>query len=78
MLDAYATADRLREAGRVKPGGASYPGTALADRLRLIARLLQAGFGTRVYYATQGGYDRPALGGAFERLPLFAGARRGA
>jgi uncharacterized protein (DUF1501 family) len=56
MLDAYTTADRLKEAAAVKDS-AAYPGTALAERLRLIARLLKAGFGTRVYYAVQRGYD---------------------
>ncbi len=56
MLDAYATADRLKEAAAVRDS-AAYPGTALAERLRLIARLLKAGFGTRVYYAVQRSYD---------------------
>jgi uncharacterized protein (DUF1501 family) len=56
LLDAYTTADRLKDATRVKDGGA-YPNTRLADRLRLVARLLKAGFGTRVYYAVQPGYD---------------------
>jgi uncharacterized protein (DUF1501 family) len=56
MLDAYTTADRLKEAAAVKDS-APYPGTALAERLRLIARLLKAGFGTRVYYAVQRTYD---------------------
>jgi uncharacterized protein (DUF1501 family) len=56
MLDAYTTADRLKEAAAVKDT-ASYPGTALAERLRLIALLLKAGFGTRVYYAVQRTYD---------------------
>src|SRR5947209_7655453 len=37
--------------------GAGYPGTGLADRLRLVARLLKADLGTRVFYTTQGSYD---------------------
>jgi uncharacterized protein (DUF1501 family) len=57
LLDAYATADRLKEAARVEDKRAAYPGTGLAERLRLVARLLKAGFGTRVFYAIQGGYD---------------------
>jgi uncharacterized protein (DUF1501 family) len=57
MLDAYATADRLKEAARVKDSGASYPATGLSERLRLVARLLKAGFGTRVFYTVQPGYD---------------------
>jgi uncharacterized protein (DUF1501 family) len=57
MLDAYTTADRLKDAASVKDADTAYPGTGLSNRLRLIARLLKAGFGTRVYYTVQAGYD---------------------
>ena len=40
---------------------ARYPETALAGRLRMVARLLKAGFGARVYYTTQPGYDTHAV-----------------
>jgi uncharacterized protein (DUF1501 family) len=56
-LDAYATSERMKEVLRADDKGASYPATALAGRLRIIARLIKAGGGTRVYYTTQGGYD---------------------
>jgi uncharacterized protein (DUF1501 family) len=56
MLDAYATADRLTQVSGDKDD-ARYPQSGLASRLRLIARLLKAGFGTRVYYAVQRTYD---------------------
>jgi uncharacterized protein (DUF1501 family) len=56
-LDAYATADRLAELARKPDTAARYPQTGLADRLRLVARLLKGGFGARVFYTTQGGYD---------------------
>jgi uncharacterized protein (DUF1501 family) len=59
MLDAYATADRLADVTRVKDNS-RYPDTALGGHLQLIARLLKAGFGTRVYYTVQGGYDTHA------------------
>jgi uncharacterized protein (DUF1501 family) len=59
-LDAYATAERVREAAGAKDGGAAYPATALAERMRLIARLLKAGFGTRVFYTLQASYDTHA------------------
>jgi uncharacterized protein (DUF1501 family) len=49
MLDAYTTADRLKDAASVKDTGVPYPGTGLSNHLRLIARLLKDGFGTRVY-----------------------------
>jgi uncharacterized protein (DUF1501 family) len=57
MLDAYATADRLKEAAAPRTGGPAYPDSALAARLQLIARLIKAGFGTRVFYVVQPGYD---------------------
>jgi uncharacterized protein (DUF1501 family) len=56
MLDAYSTADRLQRV----TGDANdnrYPPTALAARLRLIARLLEVGLDTRVFYTLQSGYD---------------------
>src|SRR5205814_7363947 len=37
-----------------------YPATKLAGRLRLIARLIKADFGTRIYYAVQSSYDTHA------------------
>ncbi len=57
MLDGYATADRLAEVSKTKEFGAGYPATGLGSRLQMISRLLKAGFGTRVYYTLQGGYD---------------------
>jgi uncharacterized protein (DUF1501 family) len=56
-LDAYATAGRMQEVVRAKDDGARYPASALAGRLRLIARLLKAGSGARIFYTLQGGYD---------------------
>ena len=60
MLDAYAMADRLTEVTRLGTATARYPGSGLAGRLQLIARLLKCGFGARVYYTVQGGYDTHA------------------
>jgi uncharacterized protein (DUF1501 family) len=56
-LDAYATSERMAEVLRTKDKGASYPATGLAGRLRVIARLIKGGGGTRVYYTSQGSYD---------------------
>ncbi len=56
-LDARATVERLRELARVAGGGATYPATELARRLRLVAQMIQAGLETPVYYAVQRGYD---------------------
>jgi uncharacterized protein (DUF1501 family) len=64
-LDAYATSDALAEVVHGPDPGAGYPATALAERLRLVARLLRVGVGARVLYTTQPGYDthfdQPAL-----------------
>ena len=56
MLDAYATADRLKATANAKDSDARYPQNALGSRLQLIARLLKVGVGARVYYTTQGGW----------------------
>jgi uncharacterized protein (DUF1501 family) len=67
-LDAYTTADLLEAVAQ--PGGAeksNYPSTQLADRLKMIAQLIKADFGTPVYYAVQDGYDTHAA-----QLPTHA------
>jgi uncharacterized protein (DUF1501 family) len=56
-LDAYATSERMAEVLRADDRGASYPATALAGRLRVVARLIKGGGGTRVFYTSQGSYD---------------------
>jgi uncharacterized protein (DUF1501 family) len=56
-LDAYATSERMAEVLRGEDKGASYPATGLAGRLRVIARLIKGGGGTRVFYTSQGSYD---------------------
>jgi uncharacterized protein (DUF1501 family) len=76
-LDAYSTADRLSElAGRDAGGG--YPATGLARKLELVARLLNAGFETRVFYASQAGYDTHSaqLATHSDLLREFSGAVR--
>jgi uncharacterized protein (DUF1501 family) len=76
MLDAYATADRLARTAKAEGAGGRYPATALGSRLQLIARLLQAGFGARVYYTLQPGYDTHAgqLGTHWRLLAELSGA----
>jgi uncharacterized protein (DUF1501 family) len=56
-LDAYATADRMAGIFAAKDGGASYPATELARQFRLLARLIKANIGTRVFFTRQPGYD---------------------
>jgi uncharacterized protein (DUF1501 family) len=57
VLEAYTAADRLKEAAAAEDCGARYPATGLGGDLRLVARLMKAGFGTRVYYVEQATYD---------------------
>lgn len=68
FVDAFTTCDRLAEAARVSESSTRYPATSLASRLQLIARLIKAGFATRVYYTAQDGYDTHA-----RQLPTHAG-----
>ncbi len=56
-LDGYATAERMADVVRAADGSARYPATDLGQQLRLVARLIKGGVGTRVYYARQPGYD---------------------
>ncbi len=57
-LDAYVLADRMAEVLNVQDKkGSSYPSSDLAEHLRLIARLIKASIGTRIYYTKQSGYD---------------------
>jgi uncharacterized protein (DUF1501 family) len=56
-LDAYTASDRLAELARDKTASARYPGTGLAERLKLVARLLKGGYASRVFYTSQSGYD---------------------
>jgi uncharacterized protein (DUF1501 family) len=56
-LDAYASSDRLAALAQDRSATARYPGTALGDRLKLVARLIKGGFESRVFYTVQRGYD---------------------
>src|SRR5262249_16469057 len=49
-VDAQATAARMQAVFGGPAGGPSYPGSVLAQQLKLAARLIKAGIGTRVIY----------------------------
>ncbi len=58
-VQAHTSAEKLAKlAGDA--GGPEYPGTGLAERLKLVSRLLKAGVGARVFYTQQSGYDTHA------------------
>ena len=60
-LDAYTLADRMAEILQIQDGkSGNYPSNDLAEHLRLIARLIKASIGTRIYYTRQFGYDTHA------------------
>jgi uncharacterized protein (DUF1501 family) len=73
MLDAYAAADRIQEAARTRDSGVSYPATEFARQFQLIARLIKAGWGTRVYYTNQVNRSANDYDTHFNQLPLHAG-----
>jgi uncharacterized protein (DUF1501 family) len=58
-VDGTAAADKMAAMAK-STDGANYPGNALGERLKLIAGLLKADLGTRVFYTTQGSYDTHA------------------
>ncbi|RUL88963.1 DUF1501 domain-containing protein [Tautonia sociabilis] len=58
-LSAYESSRRLEEVAGTD-GDSSYPNYGLAQRLKQVARLIKAGFGTRIYYTRQDGYDTHA------------------
>ncbi len=55
----YRAAERM-EALAQAPDAVEYPGGDLARKLRLIARLVAGGFGTRVFHLELGGFDTHA------------------
>ncbi|HAZ65975.1 MAG TPA: twin-arginine translocation pathway signal protein [Opitutae bacterium] len=60
LMDALLTESRVGEIiANYKPS-VPYPGTGLGQSLQRIAALISAGLETRVYYATQGGFDTHA------------------
>lgn len=74
-VDGSAAAEKMAALAK-GTDGAGYPPTGLADRLKLVARLMKADLGTRVFYTTQGGYDTHATQqfGHANLLNEFAGA----
>ena len=55
----YATAARM-SAITSEPSAVDYPGQPLAQQLKLVAQLVQGGFGTRIFHLSIGGFDTHA------------------
>jgi len=56
-LDAQVSSDEVRGIAARVQNQAVYPGSQLGNSLKLVAKLIGGGLPTRVYYASQGGYD---------------------
>src|SRR5262249_49270754 len=59
-LSAYESSGRLEQLAKKAPGGAKYPNFSLARRLALIAQIIKADFGTRIFYTSLDGFDTHA------------------
>jgi len=56
-LDAQMSSDEVRAIAAKTENKATYPGSALGNSLKLVAKLIGGGLPTRIYYVSQGGYD---------------------
>lgn len=56
-LDAQISSDEVRGIAARVQNQATYPASALANSLKLVAKLIGGGLPTRIYYVSQGGYD---------------------
>ncbi|MEP6810046.1 MAG: DUF1501 domain-containing protein [Chthoniobacterales bacterium] len=59
-LDAQLSSDKIRAIARKYKSNVPYPSSQLGASLNLIARMIAGGLATRVYYASQGGFDTHA------------------
>ncbi|MGC3971569.1 MAG: DUF1501 domain-containing protein [Pirellulales bacterium] len=59
-LGAYQSSERVQAALGFESGAAKYPGHRLAQKLQSIARLIDAGLETRIYYVSLDGFDTHA------------------
>jgi uncharacterized protein (DUF1501 family) len=59
-LDAQLSSDKILAIARKYKSSVTYPQGQLAASLNIIARMIAGGLGTRVYYASQGGFDTHA------------------
>ena len=57
---AYRTAERFGQLTREYRPAATYPGTQLANQLKLIAQMIGGELGTRIFFISLGGFDTHA------------------
>lgn len=58
--NSFRAAKQFAESKEAANSTATYPNSSLARKLKLMARLIKLGGGTRIYYASQSGYDTHA------------------
>jgi uncharacterized protein (DUF1501 family) len=56
-MDAQISSDEVRGITARVQNQATYPNSAFANSLKLVAKLIGGGLPTRIYYVSQGGYD---------------------
>lgn len=56
-LDAQVSSDKILAVSKAAQNQVAYPGSALANDLKLVSRLIAGGLTSRVYFVSQGGYD---------------------
>jgi uncharacterized protein (DUF1501 family) len=59
-VSTYASSDRLRELVRGYEPKVAYPETGLGNRLKLVAQLIEANLGARIFYVSIDGFDTHA------------------
>ena len=59
-VNTYANSQRLRELSKDYQPKVPYPASGLANRLKLVAQLIEADLGARVFYVTLNGFDTHA------------------
>jgi uncharacterized protein (DUF1501 family) len=64
-LSAYASSQEVQNVLKQEQAATGYPASALAEKLKQIAQLIDAGLATRIYYVSHDGFDTHAnqLGG---------------
>jgi uncharacterized protein (DUF1501 family) len=56
-LDAQISSEQVRSIAAKVQNTATYPASQLGNSLKMVAKLIGGGLPTRIYYASQGGYD---------------------
>lgn len=67
---ALDTSQRLETVSKAKPGDSEYPNTQLGRDLQSVARLIDSGLPTRIYYVTLNGFDTHSNQGEAHRALL--------